>query len=83
MTPTTATKTRRLGSQGLEVFPIGLGCMGMSDFYGPSNDQQSIATIHRAIELGVELLQPLCGLAYLHGKPARVVMRGGPLAGNG
>src|SRR5437763_11127302 len=56
MTPTTATKTRRLASQGLEVFPIGLGCMGMSDFYGPSNDQQSIATIHRAIELGVNLL---------------------------
>jgi len=49
-------KTRRLGSQGLITSAIGLGCMGMSDFYGPSNEQQSVATIHRAIELGVTLL---------------------------
>src|SRR5258706_14627247 len=49
-------KTRRLGSQGLETFPIGLGCMGMSEFYGPSNEKESIATIHRALELGINML---------------------------
>ena len=54
--PATTVKTRRLGSQGLQTSALGLGCMGMSDFYGPSNEQQSIATIHRAIELGLNLL---------------------------
>lgn len=49
-------KSRRLGSQGLITSALGLGCMGMSDFYGPSNEKQSIATIHKAIELGVNLL---------------------------
>jgi aryl-alcohol dehydrogenase-like predicted oxidoreductase len=48
-------ETRRLG-QGLEVAAVGLGCMGMSDFYGPRDEGEAIATIHRALELGVTLL---------------------------
>ena len=47
---------RRLGTQGLVVSTEGLGCMGMSEFYGPSDDAEAIATIHRALELGVDLL---------------------------
>ncbi len=47
---------RRLGTQGLEVGAIGLGCMGMSEFYGPADEAESIATIHRALDLGVTLL---------------------------
>src|SRR5437588_10463215 len=45
--------TRKLGTQGLEVSEIGLGCMGMSDFYGERDEDEAIATIHRALELGV------------------------------
>jgi aryl-alcohol dehydrogenase-like predicted oxidoreductase len=44
---------RKLGTQGLEVSELGLGCMGMSQSYGSRNDPESIATIHRALELGV------------------------------
>ena len=48
--------TRRLGSQGLEVSALGLGCMGMSQSYGPPDDRESIATLHRAVELGITFL---------------------------
>jgi aryl-alcohol dehydrogenase-like predicted oxidoreductase len=47
---------RSLGSQGLQVSAIGLGCMGMSQSYGPADERQSLATIHRALDLGVTFL---------------------------
>jgi aryl-alcohol dehydrogenase-like predicted oxidoreductase len=49
-------QTRKLGSQGLEVSAEGLGCMGMSEFYGATDEAEAMATIHRALELGVTLL---------------------------
>jgi aryl-alcohol dehydrogenase-like predicted oxidoreductase len=47
---------RNLGSEGLVVSELGLGCMGMSEFYGTGDEEESIATIHRAIELGITFL---------------------------
>jgi len=47
---------RNLGNEGLVVSELGLGCMGMSEFYGTTDEDESIATIHRAIELGITFL---------------------------
>lgn len=49
-------KMRRIGRDGPEVSAIGLGCMGMSEFYGPRDDAESIATIHRALDKGLNFL---------------------------
>ena len=47
---------RTLGTEGLVVSALGLGCMGMSEFYGATDEEESIATIRRAIELGITML---------------------------
>jgi aryl-alcohol dehydrogenase-like predicted oxidoreductase len=49
-------QTRKLGRQGLEVSALGLGCMGMSDFYGSRDETESVATINRALDLGITFL---------------------------
>ena len=54
---TNATKTlTKLGTTGPHVFPLGLGCMGMSGMYGATDDAESIATIQAAIEAGITLI---------------------------
>jgi aryl-alcohol dehydrogenase-like predicted oxidoreductase len=64
-------KQRQLGKNGPAVSALGLGCMGMSDFYGPRDEAESLRTIHRALELGVTLLDTAD--AYGHGENERLV----------
>jgi aryl-alcohol dehydrogenase-like predicted oxidoreductase len=66
-----------LGSQGLAVSRQGLGCMGMSDFYGPGDDAESIATIHRALDLGVTFFDT----SDMYGPHTNEVLVGQALAG--
>src|SRR6476469_3064650 len=56
MTINTGADIRRLGLAGPSVFPLALGCMGMSGMYGPADEAESIATIHAALDAGVTLL---------------------------
>lgn len=65
-------KLRKLGSGGLTVSAIGLGCMGMSQSYGPGDDEESTRTLHRALDLGVTLIDT----ADVYGKGANEVLVG-------
>ena len=71
-------ETITLGTQGLRVSRQGLGCMGMSDFYGPGDDAESIATIHRALELGVTFFDT----SDMYGPHTNEVLVGKALAGH-
>jgi aryl-alcohol dehydrogenase-like predicted oxidoreductase len=73
-----AIETIALGTQGLTVSRQGLGCMGMSDFYGAPDDAESIATIHRALELGVTFFDT----SNMYGTHTNEVLVGKALAGH-
>ena len=68
-------KTRKLGANGPEVSAIGLGCMGMSAFYGGADEAQSISVIHRALDLGITLLDT----AEMYGPHTNEVLVGNAL----
>ncbi|HEX9295013.1 MAG TPA: aldo/keto reductase [Polyangiaceae bacterium] len=69
----THTDLRQLGSTGPRVFPLALGCMGMSGMYGPSDERESIATIHAALDRGINLLDT--GDFYGHGHNEMLIGR--------
>ena len=56
MSTPSAFPHRPLGREGLQVSALGLGCMGMSEFYGPSDESASLATLHHALDIGVDFL---------------------------
>jgi aryl-alcohol dehydrogenase-like predicted oxidoreductase len=66
-------RQRHLGQDGLATSSIGLGCMGLSQGYGPADDDQSIRVIHRALELGVTLLDT--AMSYGQGHNERLIAR--------
>ncbi|RYY27415.1 MAG: aldo/keto reductase [Sphingomonadales bacterium] len=72
-------KKRTLGSQGLEVSVLGLGCMGISEFYAGRDEAESVQTIHRAIELGVTFFDT----ADMYGVGHNETLLGGALKGRG
>ena len=67
---------RRLGTEGLEVSALGLGCMGMSEFYGTTDEREAIATMHRALELGIDFLDT----ADMYGRGANEKLVGKAIA---
>jgi aryl-alcohol dehydrogenase-like predicted oxidoreductase len=70
-------KYRQLGKSGLEVSAIGLGCMGMSQSYGPGDDEESVQTVHRALDLGVTFLDT----ADVYGRGANETLVGRAIRG--
>src|SRR5690242_15739136 len=68
---------RRTLGQGLEVSEQGLGCMGMSAWYGPTDEQESVAAIRRALELGIDFLDT----ADVYGQGANEQLAGKAIAG--
>src|SRR2546421_673304 len=70
-------QTHNLGSQGLKTSQLGLGCMGMSEFYGAGNDDESINVIHRALDLGVTFLDT----ADMYGPHTNEILIGKALKG--